>query len=148
MAKLSWVDPISLMAIELDAHLLYFTKLSEKSLDFYFLVGPCLNEVLKININIFKSEYIWNLKTWIYHIEKAIIVTDVNILVNLAFLNSLATGRFRFIELLIFKLRSRKDILHISCEIASIWMPQDPSHDESTLVQVMVWCCQATSHYL
>ena len=27
------------------------------------------------------------------------------------------------------------------------WMPMNPI-DESTLVQVMVWCCQATSHYL
>ena len=28
------------------------------------------------------------------------------------------------------------------------WMPQNSSDDESTLVQVMAWCCQATSHYL
>ena len=27
-------------------------------------------------------------------------------------------------------------------------MPQDPIHDGSTLVQVMAWCRQATSHYL
>ena len=28
------------------------------------------------------------------------------------------------------------------------WMPQDLSDDKSTLVQVMAWCRQATSHYL
>ena len=28
------------------------------------------------------------------------------------------------------------------------WMPQDFSDDKSTLVQVMAWCRQATSHYL
>ena len=28
------------------------------------------------------------------------------------------------------------------------WMPQDLSDDKSTLVQVMAWCHQATSHYL
>ena len=28
------------------------------------------------------------------------------------------------------------------------WMPQDLTDDKSTLVQVMAWCRQATSHYL
>ena len=28
------------------------------------------------------------------------------------------------------------------------WMPQDPTDDKSTLVQVMAWSRQATSHYL
>ena len=27
-------------------------------------------------------------------------------------------------------------------------MPEDPTDDWPTLVQVMAWCCQATSHYL
>ena len=35
-----------------------------------------------------------------------------------------------------------------SGEIASSWMPNDFFHDKSTLVQVMAWCRQATSHYL
>ena len=35
-----------------------------------------------------------------------------------------------------------------SCEIALRWMLHDTFSDESTLVQVMAWCCQATSHYL
>ena len=33
-------------------------------------------------------------------------------------------------------------------EIALTWMPQDFTDDESTLVQIMAWCHQATSHYL
>ena len=33
-------------------------------------------------------------------------------------------------------------------EIALRWMPQDFTDGESTLVQVMAWCHQATSHYL
>ena len=33
-------------------------------------------------------------------------------------------------------------------EIALIWMSLDFTNDRSTLVQVMAWCCQATSHYL
>ena len=28
------------------------------------------------------------------------------------------------------------------------WMPHDLTDDKSTWVQVMAWCCQATSHYL
>ena len=36
----------------------------------------------------------------------------------------------------------------ISCEIALIWMSLNFTEDHSTLVQVMAWCRQATSHYL
>ena len=36
----------------------------------------------------------------------------------------------------------------ISCEISVRWMPQNTFDDRSTLVQVMAWCLQATSHYL
>ena len=36
----------------------------------------------------------------------------------------------------------------MSCEIALIWMSLDFTDDQSTLVQVMIWCHQATSHYL
>ena len=36
----------------------------------------------------------------------------------------------------------------ISCENDLRWMSLDLSDDESTLVQVMAWCRQATSHYL
>ena len=36
----------------------------------------------------------------------------------------------------------------ISCKIALRWMPLDLTDDKSTLVQVMAWCRQATSHYL
>ena len=37
---------------------------------------------------------------------------------------------------------------NISCENALIWMSLDFTDDQSTLVQVMAWCRQATSHYL
>ena len=38
--------------------------------------------------------------------------------------------------------------LGISYEIALRWMPPGLSDDKSTLVQVMAWCRQATSHHL
>ena len=36
----------------------------------------------------------------------------------------------------------------ISYEIALRWMPLDLTDEKSTLIQVMAWCPQATSHYL
>ena len=63
--------------------------------------------------------------------------------------NSLVRGRCRCnLKLIIFKLMSRVDILSISCEIALRGMPRDFTDDKSTLVQVLAWCRQATSHYL
>ena len=40
------------------------------------------------------------------------------------------------------------DILKISGQINIRWIPYDFSDDKSTLVQIMAWCCQPTSHYL
>ena len=39
-------------------------------------------------------------------------------------------------------------IIRSSHDNALWWMPQDLTDDKSTLVQVMAWCRQATSHYL
>ena len=36
----------------------------------------------------------------------------------------------------------------ISHEIDLVWMTLDFTDVQTTLVQVMAWCCQATSHYL
>ena len=58
--------------------------------------------------------------------------------------NSLARERFQFN----FKLILVNGGWSISHEIALRWMPLDLTDDKSTLVQVMAWCRQATSHYL
>ena len=64
-------------------------------------------------------------------------------------IDSLAPGKFEwnfiyviFIWIIVI------DGWGISCEIAPIWMSLDFTDDQSTLVQVMAWCRQATSHYL
>ena len=63
--------------------------------------------------------------------------------------NSLAPGRFEFhFRQVIFKLTLVNGGWGISYEIALRWMPPDLTDDKSTLVQVMAWCRQATSHYL
>ena len=64
-------------------------------------------------------------------------------------INSLAPGRFNFnFRQVIFKLILVNGGWGISYEIALRWMPLDLTDDKSTLVQVMAWCRQATSHYL
>ena len=62
-------------------------------------------------------------------------------------LHSLAPERFQFnFRLVIFKLILVNGAWGISDEIALRWMPLDLTNDKSTLVQVMAWCHQATSH--
>ena len=67
---------------------------------------------------------------------------------NCAF-NSLAPGKFELnFRHVIFKQILMIDGWRICCRIALIWMSLDYTDDQSTLVQVMAWCRQATSHYL
>ena len=64
-------------------------------------------------------------------------------------INSLTPGEselnFRYA---IFKWILVIDGWGISCKTALIWMSLDLTDDQSTLVHVMAWCCQATSHHL
>ena len=63
--------------------------------------------------------------------------------------NSLAPGKFEWnFRYVILKQILVIDGWGISCEIVPIWMSLDFIDDQSTLVQVMPWCRQATSHYL
>ena len=63
--------------------------------------------------------------------------------------NSLSAGKFEWkFRYVILKRNLVMDGWGISCEIALIWTSLDFTDDQSTLVQVMAWCCQATSHYL
>ena len=63
--------------------------------------------------------------------------------------NSWAPGQFKWNNKhMIFKQILVIDRWGISCEIALIYMSPDFTDDQSTLVQVMAWCRQATSHYL
>ena len=48
----------------------------------------------------------------------------------------------------IFKLIPQNSNLGACCEIVPRWLQQNLSNVKSTLVQVMAWCRQATSHYL
>ena len=64
-------------------------------------------------------------------------------------INSLALGKFEWnFRHVILKQILVIDGWGISCEIALIWMSLHFTDDQSTVVQVMAWCRQATSHYL
>ena len=64
-------------------------------------------------------------------------------------INSLAPGKFEWnSRYVIFRWILMIDGWGISCEIALIWMSLDLTDDQSTLVQVIAWYRQATSHYL
>ena len=61
----------------------------------------------------------------------------------------MAPGKFEWnFRYLIFQIISVIGGWDISCELALRWMSLDLTDDKSTLVQVMAWCRQATSHYL
>ena len=63
--------------------------------------------------------------------------------------NSLAPGRPGcHFKTAIFNLVLLIGIFTSSGDNALRWMPKDPTDDKSTLVQVMAWSRQATSHYL
>ena len=64
--------------------------------------------------------------------------------------NSLAPGVFDYsLKLVNCKFISFNDkYLQVFSDIAIRWMPKHLTHHHSTLVQVMVWCHQAPSHYL
>ena len=63
--------------------------------------------------------------------------------------NSMASRRCGCnLILVILKRISRRNTLSISSETTLSWLQQDLTDDQSTLVQVMAWCRQATSHYL
>ena len=64
-------------------------------------------------------------------------------------INSLAPGRSEFdYKNVIVNLVLLIGIFSSCHDNAFWWMPQDLTDDKSTLIQVMAWCRQATSHYL
>ena len=64
-------------------------------------------------------------------------------------INSLVPGRRgNYFKCIIFKLIMQNTSFRAHCEIALMWMPQNFTDEKSTLVRVMAWCRQATSHYM
>ena len=85
-----------------------------------------------------------NINAYVYFIAHVIYLSHLSIDIN-----SLAPGKFEWnFRHVIFKQILVIDGWGISCEIALTWMSLDFIDDQSTLVQVMIWCRQAASHYL
>ena len=131
----------------------------------YFINFVCLSSssarrIFKIPSAIL-SDVIW--KQWSFEITDSPInftetcVTSQSILCQLMTdvqtgsdrVNPLAPGKFEWnFRYLILQIISVIDGWAISCELGLRWMSLDLTDDKSTLVQVMAWCRQATSHYL
>ena len=63
-------------------------------------------------------------------------------------INSLTLGRLNSIlKNIIFKLFIQNSSWGTCCKIALKWMPRNLTNKKWTLVQIMAWCHQATSHY-
>ena len=74
------------------------------------------------------------------------VATDVYFITTF---NSLSLGQFEWnFRYVVFKQTLEIDGWGISSEIALIWISLDFTADQSTLVKVMAWCRQATSHNL
>ena len=68
---------------------------------------------------------------------------------NIHSFNSLAPGGFQInFRYVTFKLTLGNGGWGMSHEIVLRWMPLDLTDDMSTLLLLMAWCCQVTSHYL
>ena len=81
--------------------------------------------------------------------EQHIFLQDLALSSCILFVNSLAPGKPRcHFKTAIFNLILLIGILTSSNDNPLRWMPWDLTDDKSTLVQVMAWCLQATSHYL
>ena len=79
----------------------------------------------------------------------SVVATRWHALSQMIMFNSLAPGKFEWnFRYLIFKIILVIDGWGISCEFALRWMSLNLTADKPTLLQVMAWCCQATSHYL
>ena len=86
---------------------------------------------------------------WCYYPGPSLNINTIFPGMGIPLFNSLAPGKFEWnFSHVIFKQILVIDDWGISCEIALTWRPLDLTDDKSTLVQVMAWCRQATSHYL
>ena len=84
-----------------------------------------------------------------WHLGDVRVILKSEISDHMLQINSLASGRSEFdSKNVIFNLALLIGIFRSSHDHAFWWMPQDLTDDKSTLVQVMAWCRQATSHYL
>ena len=90
----------------------------------------------------------------IYHVTEWVLLEETGPLeaghiIYLNVFNSLDPGKFEWhFRYLFVQITLVIDGTCISREISPRWMSLDLTDDKSTLVQVMAWCRQATSHYL
>ena len=114
-------------------------------------MSPSINELMYWFFKI-KHEYVFVSYIFCFCFKvaqlKSTIKEDVSML-NMVTLNSLAPGKPGCLfKTAIFNLVLLIGIFTLSNNNALGWMAWHLTDDKSTLVQVMAWCRQATSHYL
>ena len=132
LSQPQWINPENFVAAVSDAN--RHQRAAVKGTGCHHVQGPLFNHVYCL---VTRCNTLFQ-QTTLFH--------QPNLLVN-----SLATEKFQWnFRYVIFKWILAIDGWGISCEIALpvIWMSLDFTDDQSTLVQVMAWCRQATSHYL
>ena len=101
----------------------------------------------------------WDVFNWKYDVCSTIVAAVSYVIscyiglfydgIPLHLIKFLAPGKFEWrFRYLIFQITSVIDGWGISCELALRVMALDLTDDKSTMVQVMAWCRQASSHYL
>ena len=107
-------------------------------------IGTYLSEIWIKMQRFFAKKYIWCFLQNFSHFVEAAVGGN-----NGFTLTRWPLGNLNEIfKCLIFQIISVIDGWGISCELALRWMSLNITDDKSTLVQVMAWCRQATSHYL
>ena len=89
-----------------------------------------------------------NLKCWLD--MKSSLESRLVLMLNWSALTYWPLGALTAVQCQISKFQTNFKDKYIKyfCEIAIRWMPQHLTDHQSTMVQVMAWCRQATSHYL
>ena len=107
---------------------------------YMYLFRPCWRKTLPENYYPYLSWWMWFHEKWIYdEFEFMMGVRRISCINSLA--PEICGSNFKSIIFILI-------IQGTHCEIAARRMPQNLTDEKSTLVQVMAWCCQATSHYL
>ena len=126
-----------------------FLNFGSKYWNFLLFFHTYRVKILKFGEMLLKILKLYQIVTEVSFHRLAALLTLLLDRICMGCINSLAPGRFQFnFRLLIYKLTLVNGGWGISYEIALRWMPLDFTDDKSTLVQVMAWCRQATSHCL
>ena len=149
----NFVDYLNFTKLSNFCHCLWFVS----EFNFLLIGWKCQGGLILIWQSLSKMELILNQIIWIsLCVELWLSVEGVDLMymkitwqMSLLCINSWAPGRPGcHFQTTIFNLVLLICFFTLSNDNALRWIPWDLTYDKSSLVQVMAWCRQATSHYL